>query len=158
MAASELSLLLTGRLADEATSVKLKALRLLMVLESKCGPDLTGYVSRDAVQLLGATTVWQCLPDPKHGEKPMVMVQKAARKCLDQHTKRAAKNPRKPPMVKWGMAGSSPTGRKQSPKKGAGVKAGEVETPREPKPATSERPKVPVVSAHTMPMPPLPDL
>ena len=142
VAASELSLLLTGRLADEATSVKLKALRLLMVLESKCGPDLTGYVSRDAVQLLGATTVWQCPPDPKHGEKPMIMVQKAARKCLDQHTKRAAKNPRKPPMVKWGMAGGSPTGRKQSPKKAAKV-AEETEAPREPKPAAAERPKVP---------------
>ena len=117
VAASQLSLLLTGRLADEATSVKLKALRLLMVLESKCGADLIGYVTRDAVKLLGATTVWQCPPDPKHGEKPMIMVQKAARKCLDQHTKRAAKITRKPPMIKWntGSADSSSPPRKKAP-------------------------------------------
>ena len=79
---ADVSQLLAERLREPSISVKLKVLRVVMVLASKGGPGFAGHLRTKALPEMQAHTEFEAPPDPKHGEKPKLMIRAAAVKCI----------------------------------------------------------------------------
>ena len=79
---ADVSQLLAERLREPSISVKLKVLRVVMVLASKGGAGFAGHLRTKALPEMQAHTEFEAPPDPKHGEKPKLMIRAAAVKCI----------------------------------------------------------------------------
>ena len=78
----ELSALLAKRLEQPSISVKLKALRVIMVLGTKGDGAFAAHLQSNAAEVMRSHTEFDCPVDPVHGEKPKLMIRAAAVKCL----------------------------------------------------------------------------
>jgi dynactin complex subunit len=79
---ADLAALLSQRLQEPSISVKLKVLRVIMVLAGKGGSGFAEHLRSRTLHQMQAHTEFQAPPDPKHGEKPKLMIRAAAVKCI----------------------------------------------------------------------------
>ena len=79
---ADLAALLAQRLREPSISVKLKVLRVIMVLAGRGGPSFAEHLKEGTLSEMQAHTEFQAPPDPKHGEKPKLMIRAAAVKCI----------------------------------------------------------------------------
>eukprot|EP01043_Picozoa_sp_COSAG02_P022400 COSAG02_NODE_1163_length_14166_cov_62.952797_12_plen_332_part_01 len=79
---ADLAALLAQRLREPSISVKLKVLRVIMVLAGKGGSSFAEHLRVGTLSEMQAHTEFQAPPDPKHGEKPKLMIRAAAVKCI----------------------------------------------------------------------------
>eukprot|EP01043_Picozoa_sp_COSAG02_P046625 COSAG02_NODE_4380_length_5425_cov_171.848104_3_plen_341_part_01 len=79
---ADLAALLAQRLQEPSISVKLKVLRVIMVLAGRGGPSFAEHLRKGTLSEMQAHTEFQAPPDPKHGEKPKLMIRAAAVKCI----------------------------------------------------------------------------
>ena len=79
---ADLAALLAQRLREPSISVKLKVLRVIMVLAGRGGSSFAEHLRVGTLSEMQAHTEFQAPPDPKHGEKPKLMIRAAAVKCI----------------------------------------------------------------------------
>jgi hypothetical protein len=90
----EVATLLANRLNNQSISVKLKALRVIMVLATQGGPRFATFLRLHALDAMQTHAEFEASLDPIHGEKPKLMIRAAAVKCMrtieEQPQERAA--------------------------------------------------------------------
>ena len=79
---ADLATLLSTRLQEPSISVKLKVLRVIIVLAGKGGQGFAEHLRTNTLAEMQSHTEFQAPPDPKHGEKPKLMIRAAAVRCI----------------------------------------------------------------------------